>query len=660
MLNIRDMFFIAVIMQLVAVIGPAFIRSQEKASAFAHITLAAGLVTGFISSLLAVFYPLQTMSQLSVFGLPPEYFRFDALALYFLCVIQAVAIPTVIFSYSYLKHYTEKGRPIKSLLVFFSGMIISTQMVVTINHSIIFLVFWEATSMSAYLGMIFEKEKKEVQKGSFYYFVMNHVVIFLLYIFFFILHGQTGSWLLSDYHLINPDAKLTALLYLLALMAFGMKAGFMPFHFWLPRAHPIAPSTISAFLSGIIIKLGIYGMFRMFQFLSPAPLWIGWLVLTVSMFTAVFGVWYALAQHDIKKLLAYHSVENIGIIGIGMGIGFIGSAYNNPPMQLLGFGGALLHVLNHAIFKSLLFMGSGIISNNLGTRNIELMGGLVHRAGFFVFLFLVGSVAICGIPPLNGFISEFIVFKSFFVTARELKEYYPLFMLVSAVGLAFVGGLAVACFTKINSIMFLGTPRAADKPFRVSLYDHISIGLLALMCALIGFYPMPFISAVNNVVNSIAPLSYGDRELLSIDWLYIAVIFSVFTALIVGAYFLRQAVQKKYGKREADAWGCGYDRLNSRMQYTASSYADQINDIARAPLGYHKKGRAGVEIVPPPAGFESHSNDLVDSKIIAPGFKRLTDFISKIKLPGNTDIRYYVAYILIMIIVYSVAGFLWR
>ncbi len=660
MLSIRDMFFTAIIIQLLAVLGPAFIRSQEKASAFAHITLVTGLALGFISSLLAVFSPLQAASQLSVFGLPPEYFRFDPLALYFLCVIQAVAIPTAIFSFSYLKHYIQNGRPVKSLLVFFTGMIICTQMVVTINHSIIFLVFWEATSMSAYLGMIFEKEKKEVQKGSFYYFVMNHVVIFLLYIFFFILHGQTGSWLLSDFRLAHADAKLTALLYILALMAFGMKAGFMPFHFWLPRAHPIAPSTISAFLSGIIIKMGIYGMFRAFQFLSPAPLWIGWLVLGVSMVTAIFGVWYALAQHDIKKLLAYHSVENIGIIGIGMGIGFIGSAYGNIPMQLLGFGGALLHVLNHAVFKSLLFMGSGVINNNLGTRDIEQMGGLVHRAGFFVFLFLTGSVAICGIPPLNGFISEFIVFKSFFVAARELKEYYPLFMLVSAVGLAFVGGLAVACFTKINAVMFLGAPRGVDRPFHVSVYDYVSLGLLACICAAIGFYPAPFINAVNNVVYSIVPDSAGGLELLAIDWAYISGIFALFMLLVLGAYFLKRAIQKKYGKREADAWGCGYDRLNSRMQYTASSFADQINDIARAPLGYHKKGRAGEEIVPPQASFESHSTDLVDGRVIAPGFRTLSGFISRIKLPGNTDIRYYVAYILIMIIVYSVAGFLWR
>jgi formate hydrogenlyase subunit 3/multisubunit Na+/H+ antiporter MnhD subunit len=658
MFSLRDMFFISMLIQAASILAPVFIGGQRRASALAHITLVAGLITGFISSFLAVFFPMAHTVGTGFFGLPPEYFRFDPLALYFLCVVQAVAIPTAVFSYSYLEHYIGEGRSVKSLYVFFAGMLIATQMVVTINHAIVFLVFWEATSMSAYLGMIFEKEKKEVQKGSFYYFVMNHVVIFLLYIFFFILHRQTGSWLLSDFRVVTGNSGLTALLFLLALAAFGMKAGFMPFHFWLPRAHPIAPSTISAFLSGIIIKLGIYGLFRAFQILSPAPLWIGWLVLVVSMITAIFGVWYALAQHDIKKLLAYHSVENIGIIGIGMGIGFIGSAYANIPMQILGFGGALLHVLNHAVFKSLLFLGSGVINNNLGTRNIELMGGIVHKAGFFVFLFLTGSVAICGIPPLNGFVSEFIIFNSFFTAARELKEYYPLMMLVSAVGLAFVGGLAVACFTKINAIMFLGTQRGETKPFHVSAYDYISLGVLALLCVVIGFCPVPFINAVNNVVSGIVP--QGGAELLNINWLYITVIFTLFSAVALAMYFISKAMRKKFGFRESDAWCCGYNRLGPRMQYTASSFADQINDIARAPLGYHKKGRAGEGIFPPSSGFESHSADLVDNRIIVPGYKKFISLMSAIRLPGNTDIRYYVAYILIMIIVYSVVGFLWH
>lgn len=469
-IDIMDLLFYALTIQIFSIIAIAILQDNRKASIAAHLLLITGLILGFAVSFSTLVFSNLSSQSFSAFGIPNELFRFDALGLFFLCIVQLVAIPTTIYSYSYLKHYLDEGKSIRSNLVFYAILLISTQMVVIANHAVLFLVCWEMMSTSAYLGMVFEKEKREVQKGAFYYLVISHVVVFLLYIFFFLLHHQTNSWLFSDFHISPESGNLFIALYILSLIAFGMKAGFMPFHFWLPRAHPIAPTVFSAFLSGIIIKSGIYGILRTFQFLNPTPEWLGWLVLVVSMISAIFGVWYALAQHDIKKLLAYHSVENIGIIGIGIGIGFIGSAYQSIPIQMLGFGGALLHTLNHAIFKSLLFIGSGVIYKNLGTRNIELMGGIVHRGKYFVMLFLIGSIAISGIPPFNGFISEFIIYNGFFTTAKELKNYYPLLMLISAVGLAFVGGLAVACFTKINSIMFLGSERKEVKHFHVSIY----------------------------------------------------------------------------------------------------------------------------------------------------------------------------------------------
>ncbi len=416
-----DTLFYSLLLQLSSIAAGIFFTEKKKSSAASHILLLAGLITGFIAALTALINSDFTLKDIQMFGISNNLFRFDALGLYFLCIIQLVAIPTTIYSYSYLKHYIEKGKSVRSNLVFYAVLLVSTQLVVVANHAIFFLVCWEVMSTSAYLGMNFEKGKKEVQTGSFYYLVMSHVVVFLLYIFFFLLHNQTNSWLFSDFHLLSGTGDLFIVLYALSLIAFGMKAGFMPFHFWLPRAHPIAPTVFSAFLSGIIIKTGIYGILRTFQFLNPAPEWLGWLVLAVGMISAVYGVWYALAQHDIKSLLAYHSVENIGIIGIGIGIGFIGSAYHSIPIQILGFGGALLHTLNHAIFKSLLFVGSGVIYQNLGTRNIEQMGGLVHYGKYFVVLFLIGSIAISGIPPFNGFISSSLFTMAFLLPLKNWK-----------------------------------------------------------------------------------------------------------------------------------------------------------------------------------------------------------------------------------------------
>ena len=654
-----DLFFHSLAIQLSSLIAVVFLRNSRTASAVAHLLLLGGLLSGFAATLSVLFSSGDQLHWPGVYGIPDYLFRFDALGLFFLGIVQLVAIPTTIYSYSSLRHYIDKGKSIRQLLVVYPVLLVATQLTVVSNHAILFLVCWELMSTAAYLGMIFEKEKRDVQTGSFYYLVMNHLVVFILYVFFFLLHRHSGSWLFSDFHVLPDTGGLFIILYVLALTAFGMKSGFMPFHIWLPRAHPIAPTVFSSFLSGIIIKTGIYGIFRTFQFLNPTPEWLGWLMLAAGMTSAIFGVWYALAQHDIKRLLAYHSVENIGIIGIGIGIGFIGSAYHSLPVQVLGFGGALLHTLNHAVFKSLLFIGSGVIYQNLGTRNIELMGGIARRGRFFAILFLIGSVAISGIPPLNGFISEFIIFNGFFTTARELKNYYPLLMLVSTVGLAFVGGLAVACFTKINSIMFLGSERKEIKHFHISFYDYISLGILAFLCTVIGFHPQPFVRVIDSVAGASLITGGGSTALTDINWSYISLTFLAILSGFILVYIWKLRVNRKYGRKKSPAWGCGYEGLNPRMQYTASSFADQLNSISRSVLGYRKKIKPPAEVFPAENKFESHADDFVDSKILLPWFDKFSSFISRIELFNYSDIRYYVAFILIIISIYSLIGFLW-
>ena len=659
MKNAAELFLIALAIQIAAACVIPLVRKTAKASAAAHMILIMGLVCGLavsVSSLLSLQMPL---GFTFIPGKISSLLRFDSLGLFFLAVIQLVAIPTCIYSYSYFGHYREGEKPVKSTLIFFIALLVSTQMIAVSDHAILFLVFWEAMSTTAYLGMIFDNEKKDVQSGSFYYLIISHVAMYLLFVFFILMHHQCGSWHFSDFH-VSPDAgPVFIVLFMLAFVAFGIKAGFMPFHFWLPRAHPIAPTVLSAFLSGVIIKMGIYGILRTFQFLSPAPEWIGWLILIVSAVSAVFGVWYALAQHDLKSLLAYHSVENIGIIGIGIGIGFIGAAHDSLHLQFLGFGGALLHTLNHAVFKNLLFIGSGIINQNLGTRNIDHMGGLVHRAKYFAALFLIGSVAICGIPPLNGFVSEFIIFNGFFSVARELKQYYPLLMLLFTVALAFVGGLAVACFSKVNAIIFLGSPRKTDSDFRVTRFDYAALGILASLCVAIGFFPLPFVSVINRVLAN-GYLSAGGYKagMIDVEWGKMSFVFALLFGGTVVIYLVKILLQKRSGRRDSAAWGCGYPQT-PRMQYTASSYADDLNEIAGTVLRYEKNMKSSHEIVPPPAHFESHAHDLIDSRIIVPGFRRLNAFVSRLEFMSFTDIRYYIAFILVIISIYCLMAFIW-
>ncbi len=645
----------AFIVQLFS-IAFTLIKDERKSIFAINIFLILGLCLGLTSTLSSALFSSGIISSTPIFD---NWLRLDGLSYYFLFIVQLVAIPTTIYNFSYLDHYVGQKRSLKSFMAFYVLLLISTQFIVISNHAVLFLVSWEIMSITAYLAMILEKEKEEVQKGSFYYFAASHVMIFVLYFVFFLLHHQTGSWLFSDYHLSFSDGPVVSLIFVLSLIGFGIKAGFMPLHFWLPQAHPIAPTVLSSFLSGVLLKTGIYGIFRVFLFIKPVPEWCGWLVLIVSIISAIFGVWYALAQHDIKRLLAYHSVENIGIIGIGIGIGFIGSANNLTTVEVLGFGGALLHTLNHAIFKSLLFIGSGVVYQNLGTRNIELMGGIVHRAKYISILFLIGSVAICGLPPFNGFISEFIIYMGFFKTANELTNYYPIIMLMFVVALAFVGGLAVACFTKVNSIMFLGSERKEIKHFHTNVYDYISLGILSFLCVLIGFFPQPFVGIVNKVINTDFIIGNPSNVLININWLYFTSIFISILISVIVLYWIKLKIEKKYGRRKSDAWGCGYENLTPRMQYTASSFADELNTIPQGILVYHKKVEVSETAYPVPSKFESHSSDFIDSKIIINLFKLIKYIASKLEFFSQTDIRYYIAFILISIIFYSIIAFLW-
>jgi hydrogenase-4 component B len=650
-----SLLVLAFAIQLIS-IAFLFLKDQRKALFGSQVVLLFGLALGLFSTLSsALFSSNEISSQIILYN----FIRLDGLGTYFLFIVQLIAIPTTIYNFSYLKHYIEGKKSVKSFIVFYILLLISTQFIVISNHAILFLISWEFMSMSAYIAMILEKEKEEVQRGSFYYFAASHVLIFILYIIFFLLHQQTGSWFFSNYHLSFTTGIIVSIIFILSFVGFGIKAGFMPFHFWLPQAHPIAPTVLSAFLSGVVIKMGIYGILRTYLFIKPVPEWAGWFILIISIISAIFGVWYALAQHDIKRLLAYHSIENIGIIGIGIGIGFIGSANNLPAVEVLGFGGALLHTLNHAIFKSLLFIGSGVVYQNLGTRNIELMGGLIHRAKYIALLFLIGSVAISGVPPFNGFISEFIIYTGFFKTANELKNYYPILMLIFVVGLAFVGGLAVACFTKVNSIMFLGSERKEVKHFHTSVYDYISLGIFALLCVVIGFYPQPFVGIVNKVIVSDFVSSHPSSALVNIDWLYFTIIFSFIALGIFLFYLIKVKLEKKYGRRTSAAWGCGYKNLNPRMQYTASSFADELNEIPQSVLVYHKKVKVSDNAFPIKSKFESHSKDFVDNKIVLPAYNFLRFIVTKIQFLSQTDIRYYIGFILIIITIYSFIAFLW-
>ena len=274
------------------------VKNERKALFSTNIVLLIGLVFGLISTLSSALFSSAEISSKGIFD---NWIRLDGLSIYFLFIIQLVAIPTTIYNFSYLKHHIEQNKSIKSFITFYIILLISTQIIVIANQAVLFLVSWEVMSMSAYLAMIYEKEKEEVQQGSFYYFAASHVLIFILYIMFFLLHHQTGSWYFSDYHLSFSAGIVVPVIFILSFIGFGIKAGFMPFHFWLPQSHPIAPTVLSAFLSGIIIKIGIYGILRTYLFIKPVPEWCGWLMLIVSMISTILNVCSLIIQLKILE-----------------------------------------------------------------------------------------------------------------------------------------------------------------------------------------------------------------------------------------------------------------------------------------------------------------------------------------------------------------------
>ncbi len=338
------------------------------------------------------------------------YLVLDPLAAVFVAAIALVSGLAAIYGSLYLAHY-EGRKNLGVSWLFFNVLVASMLLVVLARNGVFFLVCWEVMSLASFFLVLFEAERDGVCRAGWTYLVATHLgTAFLLALFAFL--GRDAGSLDFDLFRATPDVANVA--FLLAVAGFGTKAGFIPLHVWLPEAHPAAPSHVSAVMSGVMIKTGIYGLARTLTFLGPPPSWWGWVLVGIGASSGLLGVLFALAQHDLKRLLAYHSVENIGIITMGLGVGLLGVSYGSPAMMALGFAGGLLHVVNHAVFKSLLFLGAGAVRHATGTLEIDHLGGLLKRMPQTGFAFLVGAAAICGLPPLNGFVSEFLIYLGAF------------------------------------------------------------------------------------------------------------------------------------------------------------------------------------------------------------------------------------------------------
>ncbi len=608
---------------------------------------------GSLIGLYAIWAPLQggpsvsfSSTWLHLFTLS---FSLDSLSAFFLIPVFTICPLAALYSFHYMDNAEHCGR-IAVNYFFLTLLIISMALVATADNIISFALAWESMSLSSFFLVMHEYQKSSTRKAGYIYFIFAHVGAMFIFAAFALAYSYTGSYDLLSFSAMPDSIKVVV--FFLALVGFGSKAGIFPLHIWLPHAHPAAPSNISAVMSGVMIKIGIYGVFRLYASLSTTSLILGETILTLGILSGILGVVYALGKHDLKKLLAYHSVENIGIILIGAGVGMIGLAKGNMAMASFGLAGSLLHVLNHSIFKSLLFLGAGAVLQKTGIRHIDQLGGLMKSMPVTGKTFLIGSVSISGLPPFNGFVSEFLIYYGAFLGLTLTGSSF-IFAMFAILSLAIIGGLAAACFSKVVGVVFLGEPRTEKTAAAEEAGCTVTLPmiLLAAACLFIGIFPEPFILTVFQALTNITTLhSVGTDEII-----VVAGNLAFISRLFLGVFILSMLLQKiLYLKKEitrGPTWGCGYTQPTVKMQYTGTSYAMSIVDFFR-PFVSIRTNYSGINrIFPGRTTYESHVDDIAESTLTDRIVSPLLYLLGKLRWIQHGHIQLYIGYIIVTIVV---------
>ena len=587
----------------------------------------------------------------------PLYVLIDALSAFFILVINFTMLTGILFAGGYLKPYLGKKNKSELGLHYFSFLWLHISMILVcmIRDGFAFLLSWELMTISSFVLVIFESDKRETIKTGINYLIQMHIGLIFIMVAFFLAYAATGAEFGFDGLSAYFSKHRPFLLFFLFFIGFGIKAGFIPLHTWLPHAHPAAPSHVSAVMSGVMIKMGIYGILRVLTYIHTDLLFIGLFVLIISLISGILGVTIAIVQHDIKKLLAYHSIENIGIIGAGIGIGLTGMAMNLPEVAVLGFAGGILHIFNHSLFKSLLFYSAGSVYQKTHTRNVSQLGGLMKKMPATALLFLLGSLAISGLPPFNGFISEFLIYKGMFSGLFPGDLPTDVILLFGFTGLVIIGGLAIFCFTKVFGIVFLGSPRSlgaenAGETSKPMLFPQILAGIMIL---LIGLFPGLFMDPLSRIVG----VYTGQTRFLhdSVPLMNNLSLSSGIFILLVGVlWMIRKWAQKPKIVETGATWGCGYTGANPAIhQYSATSYAESIRELAPGIVNVkkHFQGFAEEEIFPGKRNFSSHAEDFVEENLVSAPSSKLLQWLEKSAVFLTGNLQHYLLYALVFLIV---------
>jgi hydrogenase-4 component B len=647
---------ILIFIVLFAIISILLVNTKMKGIMAVSTVVLLGLISGIIA-VKALFWSSYEIlfSGTIIFGKVPV--LIDSLSAWFILTINFTFITGALYGFNYMKRYREQKSKITMHSIAFILAHFALLGICSVQNGFILLLFWELMAISVFILVIFDYEKPEVINAGINYLVQSHISFVFIMLGFIYVAFKTGCYgfdAIVDFSSHQSILAGTAL-FLCFFIGFAIKSGFVPFHTWLPYAHPAAPSHISGIMSGVMIKIGIYGILRMLLLIKTDYTTIGYIILFTSLFTGIYGVMLATIQHNLKKLLAYHSIENIGIIGIGIGIGCIGLGSANKWMTILGFSGALLHTLNHSLFKSLLFYSAGNVYQAAHTINIEHLGGIIKRMPQTAVLFLIAALAICGLPPLNGFISEFLIFGGLYNWLYSASLISMIAMVCALGGFVLIGGLALLCFTKAFSIVFLGNPRSTpqDEIHETGFWQLFPMYLTVSVMILIALFPTFFLEALQLPVNLFTThvnfkLNFEKPgtiySLQIINWLFLGFLAIVFAVLGIRKYVVRKRIIET-----GPTWGCGFSPAGSKLQYTAGSFVRSYSKLAKPLLDIGKKEVDMVEIFPKEKHYETEPYDKIERVFIDKPIKwihRITDLFLFLQ---NGHLQRYILYGIIFI-----------
>ncbi len=682
--NVTVYFIVSVVIYLIGALSSLFTFRIPKLSNRLSNTCAI-IASGFLSILMIckLFIlkdiPLEFKFNSTIPFLSIS-FNIDNLAAFFILIIAIVSFVVSLFSYTYMSHYFSE-RNVSLFGSLYNLFIISMILLVSSSNLLLFLIFWELMSLISYFLVNYENEKKEVQKASRIYIIMTYAGTTFITAAFGLMAYCTKSFSF-DFSTISSSAipsNYANIIYVFLLIGFGTKAGIIPMHVWLPYAHPVAPSNISALMSGVMIKMSIYGLLRVvLDFLPDNPMWWGVLTLIVGAVSAIFGIAYSIASTiNIKRLLAYSSIENMGLLFCGIGMVLISKATNNSFLLVLALTATLLHTLNHAVFKSLLFMGAGAIQYSAHTKNMEKLGGLIKKMPIASVFIFIGCLTISAVPPFNGFISEYMIFQTIInsiVWFTNNSSLIILFMSVAAT-LSLTGALVAFCFVKMYGISFLGLPRTSEaenvkEPEKPML---VALGISAFLCLTLGIFSKYVIGLIDNVSSELINL-----RLLSTDWslnkiahypvadgkLDISIgLLSILLLVLAGIIILVvNFIRKRTNVEKYNTWDCGYTKLNPKIQYSATGFSKSIRIILRGIFKPNRdlvitEGHGPYHIKK--ASYTMSTEKVFEKYLYAPVIKFIINFSRKYRLKIQTGsihtyLLYFFSIIVLMLLYYSV------